>query len=341
MTTNMFKWMEELAAKRKNISMPLITYPGLELSGKTIQDVITDGKAQYECIKALAEKYPTAAVVTIMDLSVEAEAFGSSIRYSENEVPTVAGSIIQDIEAAENLQIPEVGAGRTKAYLEACRLAAENITDRPVFSVHIGPFSLAGRLMDMNEIMIQIMLEPEFAHVVLEKCTTFLVNYAKHFKQTGANGIIIAEPAAGLLSTEKCHEFSSLYVKRIVDAVQDENFAVILHNCGNTVKLVDSMLSTGSKGFHFGNAVAMTDIMPQVPKDRIAFGNISPAVTFKHGTPKEMKAAVKTLLKDMLPYDNFVLSSGCDVPPGTPLENLDAFFEAIEEFYSEKLAANY
>lgn len=34
-------------------------------------------------------------------------------------------------------------------------------------------------------------------------------------------------------------------------------------------------------------------------------------------------------------YKNFVISSGCDIPPATPWENIDAFFEAVNEFYKK------
>jgi uroporphyrinogen decarboxylase len=332
MKRNMDQWLKELVQSKEKKALPIMTYPGLNLINKTVRDVITDGQNQFACIAALSSKYPTAATVTIMDLSVEAEAFGSNIKYSDHEVPNVIGKIISGMEDAQKIPVPKVGQARTPVYLEAAKIAAENITDRPVLAGHIGPFSLAGRLMDMTEIMISMMEEPEIVHVVLEKCTNFLIEYAKAFKETGVNGIIIAEPAAGLLPPEKCAEFSSQYVKRIVRAVQDETFIVILHNCGNTVKQVDSMVSTGAKCFHFGNAVKMTDILPQVPVDRIAFGNIEPASVFKNGTPGEMKEKVKTLLEEMKPFTNFVLSSGCDIPPGTPLENVDAFFQVLSEF---------
>ena len=78
---------------------------------------------------------------------------------------------------------------------------------------------MAGRLFDMTEIMIAVMIEPEPIRILLEKITTFLIEYAKAFKDVGANGIVIAEPAAGLLSPELCEEFSSKYVQRIVEEV--------------------------------------------------------------------------------------------------------------------------
>ena len=109
------------------------------------------------------------------------------------------------------------------------------------------------------------------------------IAYARAFKEAGANGVIVAEPAAGLISPAFCQTFSSDYVKRIVDAVQDESFMVVLHNCGNTSGQVTSMLFTGGQGLHFGNVVDMNQIMPQLPQDVVGFGNVDPLKVMKMG----------------------------------------------------------
>ena len=332
MNIDMKKWMYKLINSVERHAMPVMTYPGLKMTGRTINEVIGNGKYQFECMEALAKKYPSIASVTIMDLSVEAEAFGSPVKYAENEVPSVSGKIVDDEASIRALRVPAVGEGRTSAYIQAAELSAKNIKDRPTFGGIIGPFSLAGRLFDMTEIMVGLKTEPEMIHELLDKCTEFLVEYAKAFKNAGANGIIIAEPAAGLLSPEICTEFSSDYVKRIVDAIQDDRFMVILHNCGNTKNLVPSLLSTGAAGLHFGNAVDMRDIMPQIPWGRVAFGNIDPARTFRNGSVEEMMEKTHALLDQTANYKNFVLSSGCDVPPGTPVENVEAFYNTLAEF---------
>lgn len=329
MKINMTDWGREIINSKQRLSMPIMTYPGLELSGSTITDVIQDGDQQFKCIYELSKKYPSIAAMTIMDLSVEAEAFGSHIRYSSNEVPAVVGSIVDNESTARELKIPGPGSGRTTTYVRAAELSAQNIKDRPSFGGQIGPFSLACRLFDMTEIMMALYDEPETIHIILEKATAFLKAYAKAFKEAGANGIIIAEPAAGLLSPDQCTEFSSIYVKNIVDAVQDDHFMVILHNCGNTVRLVPSMLSTGAAGLHFGNAVDMTVILPQIPSDRLVFGNIDPARVFKNGTAEDVSVKTIELLENTAGYRNFVISSGCDIPPGTPIENIEAFFAAV------------
>jgi uroporphyrinogen decarboxylase len=238
------------------------------------------------------------------------------------------------VEDIDGLLIPAVGTGRTVEYLRAARLARQGITDRPVLGGCIGPFSLAGRLMDTNALMLALIKQATAAHALLEKCTAFLIEYAKAFKAVGVEGIIVAEPMAGLLAPERCEDFSSRYVASLVDAVQDDSFTVILHNCGRTTKLVGSLVNTGARGLHFGNAVNMNDIAPHIPEDRLFFGNIDPVGVLRQGTPDDVTRSVTQLLEDMRPYHNFVLSSGCDIPPGTPLENIDAFFYALDQFNS-------
>ena len=147
----------------------------------------------------------------------------------------------------------------------------------------------------------------------------------------------MAEPVAGLLSPALEAEFSSPYVKRIVDAVQDDGFAVIYHNCGDNVALMlDSILSTGCAAYHFGNAVDRErDIIPRVPGDVVVMGNVDPAGVLRMGTPETVREKTLSLMEKCMKYPNFVLSSGCDIPPMTPWENIDAFFQASGEYYGK------
>ncbi len=265
-----------------------------------------------------------------MDLSVEAEAFGGPVKFSDTEAPTISSSVVTDLASIEALAVPKVGAGRTWEYLRAARLAGGQINDRPMFGGIIGPFSLSCRLMDMSELMSATRRDPDLVHALLEKCTEFLVAYARAFKDAGVNGVLIAEPAAGLISPAHCQTFSSDYVKRMVDATQDESFVTILHNCGNTSGQITAMLYTGAKGLHFGNVVDMNQIMAQLPKEVIGFGNVDPLKVMKLGAAFDVKSKTLELLEQMGKYKNFVLSTGCEVPPGTTIENLDAFYKTLD-----------
>ena len=333
---NMKEWLNELREAETKKAMPILSFPAVQLMGISVKELISNSDRQAEGMVRIAERVDAAASVSLMNLSVEAECFGSQIVVSEDEVPTVKGSIVSDLEDVEKLQIPPVGAGRTDIYIDAVRKAVEKIHDRPVFAGMIGPYSLAGRLLDVTEIMFYCYDEPEMVALLLDKVTEFLISYGKAYKETGANGIMLAEPLAGLLSPALAEEFSAPYVKRIVDALQDDNFLVIYHNCGNcTIQMIDSILDTGAAAYHFGNAIDMAEMMKHIPADTIAMGNIDPAGQFRNGTTESIRTETLELMEKCCSYPNFVISSGCDIPPMSKWENIDAFFQAVSDFYGK------
>lgn len=335
MKRDMKAWLEELKAAPAKKAMPVLSFPAIQLMGVSVKELISDSDLQAKGMALVAQRVDSAASVSLMDLSVEAECFGAQIRVSDEEVPTVVGQVVSTEEEAEALVIPAVGACRTGLYIDAIKKAAGLITDRPVFAGVIGPFSLAARLLDVTEVMIDCYEEPDMVHIVLDKVTQFLCAYCQAYKEAGANGVVLAEPVAGLLSPALAEEFSGPYVKRIVDAVQDDSFLVIYHNCGgSTIQQIDSILATGSAAYHFGNAIDMAEMMTHIPAGTVAMGNVDPAGEFRNGTPDSIRAATLAVMDACCKYPNFVISSGCDIPPLSRWENIDAFFAAVREYYS-------
>lgn len=332
----MNKFIKQLLDSDKRIAIPIMTHPGIEAIGKKVFDAVTNGEVHYQAIRNVTETYNTAACTVIMDLTVEAEAFGCTISMPEHEVPSVTGRLVYDEESVNRLQVPSLSVGRMPEYLKANRLAIENIKDKPVLSGCIGPFSLAGRLYDMSEIMVGIYIEPEVIKTLLDKCTAYITAYCKELKSLGATGVIMAEPAAGLLSNDDCKEYSTVYVKQIVEAVQDENFTVILHNCGNKGQCTQAMIDSGAAALHFGNAVDMVATLEQCPSDLIVMGNIDPVGILKQASSEDVYRITSDLLAKTAGYKNFVISSGCDMPPLVPEANIKAFYKAVADFNGVK-----
>lgn len=336
MKRDMKKWIEEQISAEVKKPIPVLSFPAVQLMNVTVRELISDAQLQAEGMCRVAQRVPPGASVSLMDLSVEAECFGAQVRVSDDEVPTIVGCTVNDLEKAKALEIPEVGAGRTGIYVEAIRRASERIVDRPVLAGVIGPYSLAGRLMDVTEIMYACYDEPETVHMVLDKVTQFLIRYCEAYRDAGANGVVMAEPLAGLLSPELSQEFSCDYVKRIAETVQTDDFIVVYHNCGNAVdRMIPEILSTGCAAYHFGNAIDLRDVLPMIPADKLCMGNVDPAGEFRNGTPESIREATLSLMRDLTKYPNYVVSSGCDIPPMSKWENIDAFFRAAEEFYQK------
>jgi uroporphyrinogen decarboxylase len=311
-------------------SMPIATYPGMALTGAIVRDVVTTPHAQFAIQEALHGRYQTPFVLSAMDLSVEADAFGCAVQLSDHEVPAIPGRLVTDQAAADRLPVPEPGDGRTGVYLEAVRLL-RRLPDRPlVLGGCIGPFSLAARIVGVRESMELTVLDPTLMHTVIEKSARFLATYVRAFSDAGADGVIMAEPAAGLLSPRSLTTFSSDYIRGIAAAVDPERFALILHNCAAKIVHLPAILTTGLTCYHFGAPMDIPAALEKVPPEVILCGNLDPAGVFCQLAPAEVTVRAASLLAATGSHRNFVLSSGCDLPPNSQLASLDAFYAAVD-----------
>jgi len=187
----------------------------------------------------------------------------------------------------------------------------------------------------MTELMMECYDSPEKVHILLSKATAFLKEYIQAFKTAGADGVVMAEPAAGLLSPALAEVFSMPYVQEIFDAVNDENFVICYHNCGNTASdMMPAIARLHADIFHFGNAVDLHKAMAAMSDDQIVMGNVDP-VLLRSGTPETVRNAVNQVFDTFAHYPNFMLSTGCDVPAAAKWENIDVYFETVKERYAQ------
>jgi uroporphyrinogen decarboxylase len=308
--------------------MPIGVYAGLEITGASVRDAVTKASAQAEAVLALHERFNTPVMLTAMDLSAEAETYGCEVRMYDEEIPTVIGRLITDQSGIDRLPAPCPGDLRTAVHLETARLLV-NAGKVPVMGGLIGPFSLAGRIFGVSEALEATAAEPELILTLLEKATDFLLEYTQAFREVGAAGVIMAEPAAGLLSPRSLGKFSAPFVRRIVETVQSEDFSIILHNCGARLVHLPKVLESGAEIYHFGAPMDIAAALAQVDDQTILCGNLDPTAVFYSGTVDEVRQQTAQLMSATQAYPNFIASSGCDVPPGVPIRNLDAFYEVV------------
>lgn len=320
--------------KHKNKTVPILSFPSTQLLGVSVNDLLRSSSIQAQAMETLANRCELGASLNMMDLSVEAECFGAPIRFFEDDIPTVEKPVLTQCADGENLPLPAVGSGRTSIYIDGIKKAKQRIASIPVFCGTIGPYSLAGRLMDMSTLMYECYDSPDETHALLEKISAFITSYILALKDAGADGVIMAEPVAGLLSPALAEEFSMPYVKKIIDTVSDENFVFVYHNCGGAVAdMTQQIASLNADIYHFGNAISLEKIIPKMPSDCVVMGNLDP-VLFRDGTVKDIEDGLQKIYDECSQFPNFMISTGCDVPASSKWENIDAYFRKINELYA-------
>ena len=57
MKRNVREWKRSIIENRTVQALPIMTYPGLELTGMKVMDIIANGENQAACIESLANIY--------------------------------------------------------------------------------------------------------------------------------------------------------------------------------------------------------------------------------------------------------------------------------------------
>src|SRR5512139_592733 len=266
------------------VPIPISVYPGLALTRARVVDIVTNARAQAETQMALHERLRTQVMISAMDLSAEAEAFGSPVRFADDEIPTVNGRLVDSREAVDALEVPSPGERRTRVHLDAVSLMRQGTPGAIVLGNLIGPLTLAGRLFGVSEALALTVTDASTLHALIEKTSAFAVEYARSFRAAGAHGAIVAEPLAGLLSPADLARFSSAYLGRLVDAVDGPGFLVVLHSCSVRAIHLPRILEAGARMFHFGSPMDMPAALAKAGDRAILAGNLDPTAVFFQST---------------------------------------------------------
>jgi uroporphyrinogen decarboxylase len=322
--------VEDIQSGIKNKALVFGTNIGAELLKIPILKIFTDINAQVDAILAFYERFNADFLITAMDLSVEAECFGSEIIFSQNEGTQVNGRLVASLSEIERLDVPPMGVCRSKNSLEITEKLLSSGILKPVIGGLIGPFSLAGRLFGVKE-MFQLTIDDEpGALLLIEKCNQFLMNFTRAYKEVGCQGVVISEPSAGLLSPKAVSKFSSLFIKQLVNDLDSPSFSVIYHNCGARAVHLDSIFETDAPILHFGEPMDIPTALQRNKADRIILGNLDPVNVFFAGKKEIVFEKTIDLFNATKNGNNFLIAPGCDLPAGTPLENVATFYSAVQ-----------
>jgi uroporphyrinogen decarboxylase len=289
-----------------------------------MEDALRDPKLLYEAMRFSVEQMGLDSICLITDLSLEAEACGCQVQFSERNLPMVLSHPLQGSDAPRALRVPDPHQdGRMPVFLETMRQIKRNYTLLKL-AVVIGPFTLATHLRG-TEIYLDTVMDPESAKLILQYCTKVSRAYAEALIEAGADMIILAEPAGSQLSPTAYDMFSQAYSKRIIGALSRP---CVLHICGKAGHIVGKMCESGAEGISIDD-VDLPSLVRSAPRHVVILGNID-TLTLARSSPEEVRMQTIGLLDRVRDRKEFIAAPGCDLAPDTPLENIEAFVRTVK-----------
>jgi uroporphyrinogen decarboxylase len=193
--------------------------------------------------------------------------------------------------------------------------------------------------MGADNASLATLMEPDKLDELCEFTTSRIQEYIRLLTSAGAQLICILEPSGVMLGPEEFERFSARYIKDICNNYKYSDTAIIYHTCGNTMMLIEKMAESGVDALSLdspGAGVELPEVAKRVDKNIILMGNIDPTGSILNGQPDEVEKEVIDLMESMGSYENFVLSTGCDLPQQVPIENIHAFMKAGRNYRIKK-----
>ena len=325
--------------EKRRLVVPLVGFPGLNLTHSTIKLAQQNFGEQYKVVKALAELFKPDAIFPLMDLSVEANALGRLTLFPKQDSATVVKDHFSVDEISSISDINIAYDTRMLGYIETMKLMSIGLPDSVLRGAYVtGPYTLAALIMGADEAAISTIMNPDNLHIVCKLATEKIQQYVRLLITAGAQIICILEPSAVMLGPDQFENFSGQYVKQITETCKYTSVSTVYHICGNSMHLIEKMCESGVNALSLDSPEAginMVDVAKRVNEDIVIIGNTNPVGALLNGTPDKVREDVVKLLNRMSPFPNFVLSSGCDLPQETPIENIEAFMQAGRNYKYE------
>lgn len=272
-------------------------------------------------IKAM-EYFDMDMVGLISDPFRETSAFGAEITFPDDAVPKCEYPIIQTYEDVKSLKNPDVYKNfRTLDRIKGAKYFQELLKGEvPVIGWIEGPLAEACDLAGVSNMLIQLMIDPDFVHQLLDKCIITAKDFARAQIEAGCNLIGIGDAICSQIDRNTYDNYIKERHKEIINYIHEQGAKVKLHICGNITHLLPSLKEVGMDILDLDWQVDMDYAFEIVGPDVIRCGNIDPVVIQNKSEEEVIELTINLLEKEK--GRRHILSAGCEITVNTPVQNL-------------------
>jgi uroporphyrinogen decarboxylase len=304
-------------------------------SAETMADVIVSG----------FRTFGYDGVQLSLGVTGEAEALGATVEQPLNAAPILRQYLLPDltdVRALETLQDhaahhPPAEGGRMPLYYEAVARTQEATGDEAfVLAMLRGPLLTASQLCGVESLLLAMITAPEAVARVLEFTTDIALQLGSWLLDSGAHGLILGEATCSpnFISPRHYRRLVHSRHRTLIQGLRQAGWQHVgLHICGDVAPIVDDIITTGATFMDVDHQVPAAKAIGLADNRIVLRGNLDPSGLFRFGSPDDVRRETTALIENLAGTtadgpSNWILSSGCDIPPGTPAENISAFVEA-------------
>jgi len=272
------------------------------------------------------------AVTVMSDPYRETSAFGGVVTYPEDGVPRCTKQTIGNLDELKRLAIPDIeNSERIVNCINGIKEFKLQLKDNvPIIGWVEGPMAEACDIIGVEEMFMSVCVDPEFARALMQKCLDYAKLFAKAQIDAGADIIGIGEAVCSQISAEMYDDLIFFFDKELIDFIHEHGAMVKLHICGNITHLLPAIRKANPDIVDIDSMVDMDEAYKQLGDKIIRCGNLNPVSMARDMSQDDVYRFSKNLIEKEKGRP-FILSAGCEIPVGTPLENVIAMKRASQD----------
>lgn len=289
------------------------------------QDAEVCANAYLKC----AEEFDIDCIVTLIDLSVECDAWGQKLIFPENEAahPDYSQCVIQDIEDyAKIKKVDYRTSKRMMMHLDVVkRIAAEKKGKLPIVAFVFGPLGTLSMLRKQENLYMDLYDDPDAVKEAVGEINETLKEYAAALCDAGADAIMFDTlfSSGTIMSKDMWREMEADAVAELAQVVHDKGAMVMIHNCGEKIYFDAQIEAMKPDAISFlyppDDCRDFVECKEKYGDKVTLIGCVTPANAV-FGTDEEWDRQCREQIDAMAKGGGFVLATGCEYPANAPFD---------------------
>ena len=316
--------------------VPFVGSHAANLLGKSASEYLKSSDLIVAGVQEAIKRYQPDGIPVAFDLQLEAEVFGCRLKWADENPPAVVSHPLCNGTLLENLKIPSAEDGRIKTVIDATIKLRKANPDIALYGLITGPFTLALHLLG-TDIFMKMFDDREYVFRLLSFCGDVCKAVSNYYIKAGCDVIAVVDPMTSQIGADQFKEFVTPYAIEVFDEIRNKGSLSSFFVCGHAQQNIEVMCDCKPDNISIDENIPLDFVRQQCMSRNISFGgNLQLTTVLLLGDPVDaQKNAIACM--EIGGEKGFVLAPGCDMPYGTPPENVEAIVEIINDPYKKDI----
>lgn len=296
------------------------------------------------CAKAFlksTEEFDIDCVVTLIDLSVECDAWGQKIIFPENEAahPDYNCQVVQEIEDYDKIKKVDYRTSRRMTmHIDVVRqIAAEKKGKLPIVAFVFGPLGTLSMLRNQQDLYMDLYDDPDAVKRAAHAINETLKEYVAALCDAGADAIMYDTlfASGSIMAKDMWVEMEGGLLKELAQVSAGKGCLNMIHNCGQKIYFDVQIEACRPAAISFlyppDDCADFAECKRKYGDVTTLIGCVTPANAVI-GTDEEWERQCRDQIDAMAKGGGFMLATGCEYPASAPFDRAYRMIEIAKTY---------